>query len=110
MEIAPSIAGQRETSFAELKGASLSVYLSIALHCDRATALASPSLKTIEKETGYCRSTVIAAIRKLEEMGLIIAAYRKHDGRKSDSNLYLVRDCIIMGKNLLSALERMAYS
>jgi hypothetical protein len=89
----------RDQMLSKLKGPPLSVYLCIALHCGGPEMTAYPSLKTISKETGYSRTSVIEATRKLQKMGLIRIWHREHaEERYPDSNLYEIRGYATMGE------------
>jgi len=67
----------RQRALAELKGAPLSVFLSLALHLD-ADSMASPGIETIMRETGYSRRAVCSALAKLESLGLVTKRARYH--------------------------------
>lgn len=61
----------RERALAMLKGAKLSVWLSLALHVDR-NGISSPGIDRIMQETGYTsRSTVCSALDDLVRLGVV---------------------------------------
>lgn len=61
----------RETALGQMRGAPLSVFISLALHLD-ADGTTGPGIDRICKETRYGRTTVIAALNLLEhDIGII---------------------------------------
>ncbi len=86
----------RDKMLGKLKGAKLSVLLCIALHCGEDME-AFPSLATIAKETDYTEQSVRAAIKELEEAGLIEVVPRFQKNHGQTSNLYKVRGYLTMG-------------
>ncbi len=78
----------RESQLAQLKGATLAVFICLALHIEE-DGTCFPSVGLICKETGYNRDTVFDALSKLEFRGYI-ARRQKTDAktRKFKSNVY----------------------
>lgn len=78
----------RENQLAQLKGATLAVFVCLALHIEE-DGTCFPSVNLICKETGYNRDTVFDALSKLEFRGYI-ARKQKTDSstKKFKSNLY----------------------
>ncbi len=66
----------------KLKGAPLTVYMALAMYVD-STGQCFPGVDTLCKDTGYTKKTVLTAMTKLEEAGLL-ARQRRHQA----SNLY----------------------
>jgi hypothetical protein len=66
----------------ELKGAKLAVLVAYWNHANR-DGLAWPSIKLLEKETGYGKNTLKPARSALTKMGLLVPVqqYRDTDGR-----------------------------
>ena len=75
--------------YAHLLGASCTVvYLSLCRHSDNNTQQCFPSIKLIAEENGISRDTVMRAIKKLEEWGIIkIKKSKKEDGTQAN-NVY----------------------
>jgi biotin operon repressor len=67
----------RSESFKELGGSAIKVYLIIGLHSDFGTDWAYPSIRTIAREGGLSRQTVLTAIAELTENGLLVASKSK---------------------------------
>ncbi len=87
----------RDNMLAQLKGAKLSVYLCIALFCGQEMQ-SYPSIDTISKRTGYSEQSVKAALKELQEMGLVEIERRfNEDTNSQQSNLYKVRGHVSMG-------------
>ncbi len=78
----------RENQLAQLKGATLAVFICLSLHIEE-DGTCFPSVGLICKETGYNRDTVFDALSKLEFRGYI-ARKQKTDAktRKFKSNVY----------------------
>lgn len=78
----------RESQLAQLKGATLAVFICLALHIEEG-GTCFPSVSLICKETGYNRDTVFQALGKLEFRGYI-ARKQKTDAatREFRSNVY----------------------
>lgn len=78
----------RDSQLAQLKGATLAVFICLALHIEE-DGTCFPSVSLICKETGYNRDTVFDALSKLEFRGYI-ARKQKTDKatRKFRSNVY----------------------
>lgn len=90
----------RENMLSALRGAKLSVYLCVALHCGGKEMESWPSVPTIAEETGYKERQVQYALRELEGMGLVEAeARRKEDGSRN-SNRYKIHGYATMGKGV----------
>lgn len=60
----------RKKALRRLKGAKLSIFICLALHCDR-DSIACPGIEAIMRETGYGRATVCSALDELEALALI---------------------------------------
>ncbi len=63
----------RSESFKTLGGSAIKVYLTIGLYSDFGTGWAYPSVRTIARQAGLSRQTVLAAIEELTSMGLLAA-------------------------------------
>ena len=71
----------RSESFKELGGSAIKVYLVIGLYSDFGTDWAYPSIRTIARQGGLSRQTVLAAIAELTRRGLL--ATSKSKGRST---------------------------
>jgi hypothetical protein len=71
----------RSESFKSLGGSAIKVYLVIGLYSDFGTGWAYPSIRTIAKQAGLSRQTVLAAIGELTRVGLL--ATNKSRGRST---------------------------
>ncbi len=71
----------RSESFKTLGGSAIKVYLVIGLYSDFGTGWAYPSIRTISKQAGLSRQTVITAIEDLTKVGLLAA--NKSRGRST---------------------------
>src|SRR5437588_12148993 len=71
----------RSESFQTLGGSAIKVYLIIGLYSDFGTDWAYPSIRTIAKQAGLSRQTVLAAIADLARLGLL--ATSKSKGRST---------------------------
>lgn len=78
----------RDQQLAQLRGASLAVFICLALHIEE-DGSCFPSISLISRETGYNRDTIFKALKKLEFMGYI-ARKQKTDRKtkKFRSNVY----------------------
>lgn len=87
----------RDEMLEKLKGPKLSVFLCIALHCNRDME-SWPSISQIEKETGYSNKPIGEAIDELCELGLITKVKSRNKG-SFDNNQYTVRQFFYMGRD-----------
>ncbi|WP_435011368.1 helix-turn-helix domain-containing protein [Tundrisphaera lichenicola] len=71
----------RSESFKTLGGSAIKVYLVLGLYADFATGWAYPSIRTIARQAGLSRQTVLAAIEDLARLGLL--ATSKSKGRST---------------------------
>jgi hypothetical protein len=71
----------RSESFKELGGSAIKVYLVIGLYSDFGSDWAYPSIRTIARQAGLSRQTVLAAIDDLSRRGLL--ATSKSKGRST---------------------------
>jgi hypothetical protein len=71
----------RSESFKTLGGSAIKVYLVIGLYADFGTGWAYPSIRTIARQAGLSRQTVLAAIEELTQVGLMAA--NKSKGRST---------------------------
>lgn len=71
----------RSESFKALGGSAIKVYLVIGLYSDFGTGWAYPSIRTIARQAGLSRQTVLAAIAELTRAGLLAA--NKSRGRST---------------------------
>ena len=71
----------RSESFKSLGGSAIKVYLVIGLYSDFGTGWAYPSIRTIARQAGLSRQTVLAAIAELTRVGLL--ATNKSRGRST---------------------------
>jgi hypothetical protein len=71
----------RSESFKALGGSAIKVYLVIGLYSDFGTDWAYPSIRTIARQAGLSRQTVLGAIEELTRNGLL--ATKKSKGRST---------------------------
>ena len=71
----------RSESFKTLGGSAIKVYLVIGLYADFGTGWAYPSIRTIARQAGLSRQTVLEAIEDLASLGLL--ATSKSKGRST---------------------------
>lgn len=71
----------RSELFQTLGGSAIKVYLVIGLYADFGTGWAYPSIRTIAKQAGLSRQTVLAAVAELTKLGLL--ATSKSQGRST---------------------------
>ncbi len=71
----------RSESFKTLGGSAIKVYLVIGLYADFGSGWAYPSIRTIARQGGLSRQTVLAAIEELARVGLL--ATSKSKGRST---------------------------
>ena len=67
----------RSEAFKTLGGSAIKVYLVIGLYSDFGTDWAYPSIRTIARQAGLSRQTVLAAIEQLTRIGLLAASKAK---------------------------------
>ncbi|MFO0956503.1 MAG: helix-turn-helix domain-containing protein [Isosphaeraceae bacterium] len=67
----------RSEAFKDLGGSAIKVYLTIGLYADFGTGWAYPSIRTIAKQAGLSRQTVLDAIGELVNAGLLAASKSK---------------------------------
>src|SRR6516165_8518121 len=67
----------RSEAFKTLGGSAVKVYLVIGLYSDFGTDWAYPSIRTIARQAGLSRQTVITAIEELTRGGLLAASKSK---------------------------------
>ena len=67
----------RSEAFKTLGGSAIKVYLVIGLYSDFGTDWAYPSIRTIARQAGLSRQTVITAIEELARAGLLAASRSK---------------------------------
>jgi biotin operon repressor len=71
----------RSEAFKTLGGSAIKVYLVIGLYSDFGTDWAYPSIRTIARQAGLSRQTVLNAIQQLSELGLLVT--NKAKGRST---------------------------
>src|SRR3954452_1193901 len=71
----------RSESFKSLGGSAIKVYLVLGLYADFGTGWAYPSIRTIAKQAGLSRQTVLGALDELARAGLLAAS--KSPGRST---------------------------
>ncbi len=71
----------RSEAFKTLGGSAIKVYLVIGLYSDFGTDWAYPSIRTIARQAGLSRQTVLNAIEQLSELGLLVT--NKAKGRST---------------------------
>jgi biotin operon repressor len=71
----------RSEAFKTLGGSAIKVYLVIGLYSDFGTDWAYPSIRTIARQGGLSRQTVLNAIEQLSELGLLVT--NKAKGRST---------------------------
>jgi len=67
----------RSESFKTIGGSAIKVYLVVGLYSDFGTGWAYPSIRTIAKQAGLSRQTVLAAIEDLTKAGLLATSKSK---------------------------------
>src|SRR5271166_6207449 len=67
----------RSEAFKTLGGSAIKVYLVIGLYSDFGTDWAYPSIRTIARQAGLSRQTVMTAIQELTQAGLLAASRSK---------------------------------
>ncbi len=67
----------RSEAFKTLGGSAIKVYLVIGLYSDFGTDWAYPSVRTIARQAGLSRQTVISTVHELTQAGLLIASRSK---------------------------------
>jgi len=67
----------RSEAFKTLGGSAIKVYLVIGLYSDFGTDWAYPSIRTIARQAGLSRQTVISAVAELTQAGLLAASRSK---------------------------------
>ena len=67
----------RSEAFKTLGGSAIKVYLVIGLYSDFGTDWAYPSIRTIARQAGLSRQTVLVAIEQLTRMGLLATSKAK---------------------------------
>src|SRR4029079_18676912 len=67
----------RSGAFKTLGGSAIKVYLVIGLYADFETGWAYPSIRTIARQAGLSRQTVLAAIADLTRAGLLASSKAK---------------------------------
>jgi len=67
----------RSEAFKTLGGSAIKVYLVIGLYSDFGTDWAYPSIRTIARQAGLSRQTVISAVEELTQAGLLAASRSK---------------------------------
>ena len=67
----------RSEAFKTLGGSAIKVYLVIGLYSDFGTDWAYPSVRTIARQAGLSRQTVISAIEELSQAGRLAASRSK---------------------------------
>src|SRR3984957_18231529 len=68
-------------AFKTLGGSAIKVYLTIGLYADFGSDWAYPSIRTIARQAGLSRQTVLAAIAELSKSGLLVT--NKSQGRST---------------------------
>ncbi len=71
----------RSEAFQKLRGSSIKVYLVLGLHSDFGTGWAYPSIRTIARQAGLSRQTVLDSIAELTSLGIV--ATSKSPGRST---------------------------
>jgi predicted DNA-binding transcriptional regulator len=67
----------RSEAFKALSGSAIKVYLVIGLYADFETGWAYPSIRTIARQAGLSRQTVLAAIANLTRLGMLATSKSK---------------------------------
>jgi biotin operon repressor len=67
----------RSEAFKTLGGSAVKVYLVIGLYSNFGTDWAYPSIRTISRQAGLSRQTVLTAIQQLSELGLLATSKAK---------------------------------
>lgn len=77
-----------KVSSANVSSSSRTVYRALLHYANRETWSCFPSIKTIAKDTGMSRSTIMRCLKELEQEELIlrVSRFRKDNGKTS--NMY----------------------
>src|SRR3954451_18451210 len=94
----------RSESFKTLGGSAIKVYLVIGLYSDFGTDWAYPSIRTIARQAGLSRQTVLAAIDDLTRAGLLAAS--KSKGRSTAYKVLRQPPARPPGKKAKGAVEK----
>ena len=76
----------RSEAFKTLGGSAIKVYLVIGLYSDFGTDWAYPSIRTIARQAGLSRQTVLNAIEQLSDSGLLVTNKAKGRSRRIESS------------------------
>ncbi len=81
-----------ETSRSDLSSKARLVLNCLAMHCRKDNTSCFPSIKTIGKETGISRSTVIRAIKELVQLNIVekVARFSENKNGGQTSNMYFL--------------------
>ena len=77
-----------KVSSANVSSSSRTVYRALLHYANRETWSCFPSIKTIAKDTGMSRSTIMRCLNELEKEDLILRINRLRENKGKTSNLY----------------------
>ena len=77
-----------KVSGANVSSSSRTVYRALLHYANRETWSCFPSIKTIAKDTGMSRSTIMRCLNELEKEDLILRINRLREKKGKTSNIY----------------------
>ena len=77
-----------KVSSANVSSSSRTVYRALLHYANRETWSCFPSIKTIAKDTGMSRSTIMRCLNELEKEDLILRINRLRENKGKTSNIY----------------------
>lgn len=77
-----------KVSSANVSSSSRTVYRALLHYANRETWSCFPSIKTIAKDTGMSRSTIMRCLNELEKENLILRINRLRNNKGKTSNIY----------------------
>ena len=77
-----------KVSGANVSSSSRTVYRALLHYANRETWSCFPSIKTIAKDTGMSRSTIMRCLKELEKENLILRINRLRNDKGKTSNIY----------------------
>ncbi len=77
-----------KVSGANVSSSSRTVYRALLHYANRETWSCFPSIKTIAKDTGMSRSTIMRCLNELEKENLILRINRLRNDKGKTSNIY----------------------
>lgn len=77
-----------KVSGANVSSSARTVYRALLHYANRETWSCFPSIKTITKDTGMSRSTIMRCLNELEKEDLILRINRLRENKGKTSNMY----------------------